>query len=85
MRHYLPFEGFHHLLEGVDWDVVQLNKPIVAKLLSRIKIQIHWQDTLCWLVEPRFIYVGNKYFKTKNLQICNIFTCPKTIQNYSPP
>ena len=85
MRHYLPFEGFHHLLEGVDWDVVQLNKPIVAKLLSRTKIQIYWQDTLCWFVEPRFIYVGNKYFKTKNLQICNIFTCPKTIQNYSPP
>ena len=32
MRHYLPFEGFHHLLEGVDRDVVQLNKPTVANL-----------------------------------------------------
>ena len=38
MRHYLPFEGFHHLLEGVDWDVVQLNKPTVANLLVEQKI-----------------------------------------------
>ena len=38
MRNYLPLEGFDHLLQGVDWDVVQLNKPTVANLLVEQKI-----------------------------------------------
>ena len=33
MRHHLPFESLHHLLEGVDWNVVQLYKPIMSKLI----------------------------------------------------
>ena len=28
MKYYLSFKGLHHLLQGVHWDVVQLDEPV---------------------------------------------------------
>ena len=70
MKFYLSFKGLHHLLQGVHWDVVQLDEPVGDWFLKFIlkNDENHLLDgmisisTLKMKLIMYYMYRGKMYF-----------------------